>query len=248
MPQIYQQSQRYQQPQKHQQSRMLNSRNIKPHSKPKSQDCSSMENTMSNKIKVKIFNSFVNVLIDTGCSTSILSEALLKRLHVNTQNLEPSEIKNLIGANGSTIPVIGKINLNIRLHGLTVPYEFLIAKSLTHELMVGHDFMSMTEAVIDYPNNSISFYDHLVVMPFINKHDTVIASLVTYCNLEPRTETIVDVKISRRLADGDYLLESLPVRENQKILTAKILAHVENGRTICRLLNATNSVLHLKQP
>ena len=127
----------------------------------------------TNKIKIKIFNSFVTALIDTGCSTSVLSEALLRRLHVSPQTLEPGDTTFLIGANATKIPLVGKVLLPIKLHGLTVPFDFLVAKNLTHEIMIGDDFLRETKALINYADSSISFHDHIVEIPFLQKHQLI---------------------------------------------------------------------------
>ena len=117
----------------------------------------SIEHMYSNKIHVKIFNTFVKALIDTGCSTSVLSEKLIQQLRVMPQQLEVGNPKFLIGANGSKIPIIGKSSLSIKIGGFSVPFEFLVAKFLTHDLLLGNDFLQETKALINYSDNSITF-------------------------------------------------------------------------------------------
>jgi len=66
--------------------------------------------TMSfNKIKVKIFNRFVIALVDTGCALSVLSERLIKKLHLDPLHLDPGDPPFLFGANGTKIGILGKI-------------------------------------------------------------------------------------------------------------------------------------------
>ena len=185
-------------------------------------------------------------LVDTGCATSVLAERLLIRLRLLPQPLKSGDPNFLFGANGSRIRIIGKIMISVKLNGLTVPFDFLVSENLTHDLILGHDFLKETRALINYSDSSITFFENLVEMKIMNRRPDIIASLIYACDLPPRTETIVNVKLNKKLNGRNYLLEPLPMRENQKFLVAKILTNIKNGRTICRMLNATNQVIHLK--
>ena len=155
-----------------------------------SNNCST-EKMMSNKIKIKIFNYFVNALIDTGCSTSVTSEQLIKKLQIPIQRLEKGDPRFLFGANNSRITIVGKTPISIKLNGLTVPFDFLIAKDLSHDILLGNDFLKDTRALIDYSNSSVTFFDHLVEMKLLNKNHPTVACLDIACTLLSRTETIV---------------------------------------------------------
>ena len=211
-----------------------------------SNNCST-EKMMSNKIKIKIFNYFVNALIDTGCSTSVTSEQLINKLRIPIQRLEKGDPRFLFGANNSRITIVGKALISIKLNGLTVPFDFLIAKDLSHDILLGNDFLQDTRALIDYSDSSVTFFDNLVEMKLLNKHHPTVACLDIACTLLPRTETIVPVKLSKKLHGENFLIEPLPLRENQKYLVAKILTKVSDGKTLCHILNATNQDIYLRR-
>src|SRR2546425_1719072 len=208
-------------------------------------DVRSVETLNMNKVQVKIFNHFVTALIDTGCMQSVLSERLLQRLRLFPDKLEVGDTQCLFGANGSRIQIIGKIVISIKLNGLTIPYDFLVAKQLTHDLILGHDFLTETKALINYSDNSITFFENLVELKLFKKASEILVYSDGNCSLPPRSETIVNVSLSQKLSGNNFLFEPVAMRENQKFLTAKILATVKDGRSICRILNATNQTIPL---
>ena len=108
-------------------------------------------------------------LIDTGCGLSVTSRNFVSRLHLNFGVLQPGDPKMLIGANGSHINVLGKITLSIKLNGLTVPFDFLVADRLTQNIILGHDFLTETKALISYADSSVTFFDHLVELKLLSK-------------------------------------------------------------------------------
>ena len=62
--------------------------------------------------KFKIKNQEVNVIIDTGASTNIITKTLLRKL--NTPIEEPSN-KIFTSANGKDIIALGKVKLNFEI-------------------------------------------------------------------------------------------------------------------------------------
>jgi len=168
---------------------------------------------ISNKIHIKICNCFVNALVDTGCSTSVLSEKLLHRIHIPLQKLDPGDPNFLFGANGTRIPIVGKTSLPIKLHGLTVPYQFLVAKTLTHEILLGNDFLRETKALINYSDSSITFYDNMVEMKLLHRHHDIVACVAEPCHLPPLSESIIHVNLSKNITSSNILLEAFPMHE-----------------------------------
>ena len=134
----------------------------------------------------------------------------------------PGDPPFLFGANGSKIRILGKTSLSVKLHGLTVPFDFLIAERLTHEIILGHDFLTETKALINYADSSVTFFENLVEMKILKNNYDAIASLTCSCALPPLSETIVNVRLSRNFSGDSYLLELLPMREKQSISSRKV--------------------------
>lgn len=207
----------------------------------------STHSMLMNRIKVKIYSTFVNSLIDTGSSYSVCSEWLIKRLRLPVEKIDSGDPEVLYGAEGAQIPITGKTVIPVKLNGLIVPFDFLIAGKLTQNLILGHNFLIHTKALINYNDSSITFFDNLVEMCLFNKRRDVIACIDNSYDLEPRTESLVNVTISQPLHGSCFLLQPLSMREKQKYLVANILTKISNGKTVCRILNATHQVIHLKK-
>lgn len=200
-----------------------------------------------NKIRVRIFSSYVNAMIDTGATISLISEALQNRLGVSHQKLDRQDPKFLFGANGAEIRIIGKVQLSIKLNGLCIPFDFLVAHNLRQDMLLGTDFLSKSNALIDYTNNTVTFYDNLVQVNILETRANIVARLRSACTLPPRSETFVPVVLSKKISGQNFFLEPLPIQEGQKFLVAKILTNIKDGHTFCRILNTTNQPLRLNK-
>ena len=200
----------------------------------------------SNKIQIKINTKFITALIDSGARLSVLRATLLPRLKLHPSALGHDDPTFLVGANGSRIPVLGKILLPVKLQGLLVPFEFLVAETLTHELLLGHDFLTETKALINYADSSITFYDNMVELKLINNTRNIIALVESDCELKPESESLIPVRLTQNISGTDLLLEALPMRENQRFLVAKSLAPIVHGQTFCQVMNPTNQIIYLR--
>ena len=76
--------------------------------------------------KFKIKNQEVNVIIDTGASTNIITKTLLRKL--NTSIEEPSN-KIFISANGKDIIALGKVKLNFEIQEKKLPIKLQVIES-----------------------------------------------------------------------------------------------------------------------
>ena len=199
-----------------------------------------------NKIRVKIFNTFIVSLIGTGCSVTVISENIARKLKIQITPLSPDDTKFLFGANGNRIKLFGKANISVKIGGLAIPYDFSVVQNLTQDLILGHDFLTTTKALINYSDNTITFFDNLIEVQGMDRNRKIVALLNRNFDLQPRTESLVDVRFSENLTGDCFLIEPLMMREKQKYLVARIIAKAQNGKSFCRILNPTNQVIHLK--
>ena len=59
-------------------------------------------------------------------------------------------INSLRTASGTPLYVIGSCDLNINFSGLIVPHNVLIVRNLQENLILGSDFLSQNDVIIDY--------------------------------------------------------------------------------------------------
>ena len=201
----------------------------------------------SNTIRVKIYDQFIVALVDTGCGTSVLSKQLANKLSLPINPLSVGDNQILIAADGNPIHVIGKTSIPIKIGGLSMAYEFMVVNELTQTLILGIDFLKSTKAVINCDDKTASFYDDLVRVQIMN-HDRHVVACVTHTFfIQPRTESIIPVTLSRNIGQQSVLLEPLPMRDKQKFLVAKSLITPKHLETFCKVLNPTNRILKLRQ-
>ena len=61
--------------------------------------------------------------------------------------------------NGEKVPVLGKIDVPLKLNGIVYQSQFHVIQSLTHEVTLGRDFLQEHGAVIDLENSPLTLKD-----------------------------------------------------------------------------------------
>ena len=97
-------------------------------------------------ILVKIYFYDAIALLDSGARKSVIRESLVRRFRLPHTNVQ-GEV--LYSATGEEIPVTGVANLDIGVNGFKMPGTFNIVKNLTHELILGCDFMTSNKVKLD---------------------------------------------------------------------------------------------------
>jgi len=77
-------------------------------------------NEFTSYVKVEISGLTKNVLFDSGCSKSLISIDLVRRIHAKLQPLETSDTSFKIGISGATMHCLGKIGVNVLLYEISV--------------------------------------------------------------------------------------------------------------------------------
>lgn len=75
--------------------------------------------------------------------------------------------ENLLSADGVPLRVVGQTEATVGLKGLLVPHVFVVIKDLNHKALVGMGFLQQTGCKLDMKANVASFYDDLVMLPFL---------------------------------------------------------------------------------
>ena len=213
------------------------SENFRP-SVARSMDCS---------IQVKIGSHKLLALVDSGASKSIIHSKVVK--YLNNQTIRPcADALNLLTANGDELQISGVVASTVKVNGLLLDFDFLIASSLVHNLILGADFLTEHGAVVDFKHHLVSFVDNTTAVPIISslsrlKLPTV--SLLKCCQLAPMTETLLPVRIPRSYQEQVSIIEPLTHFNSQPFLVAAALVTPTRHRTFCRVLNPTNETVAL---
>jgi hypothetical protein len=96
-----------------------------------------------NNVKTKL-------LIDSGAGLSIIDYKLVYNLKIkNSENICIS------AASGHKIDCVGFCTVNIQLSDLSFQHKFAVVKNFKHGLLIGSDFLSKHNAIINYNNNTL---------------------------------------------------------------------------------------------
>ena len=106
---------------------------------------------------MQIQNKKCVALLDSGSARTICSENFFQKLNVSLEPLQDGESKRMFAANGSAISVIGKASLNVKINGLIIPFEFLVLKQITQNVILGSDFFWLSQANISYEITKLLF-------------------------------------------------------------------------------------------
>ena len=66
-----------------------------------------------NVFNINIANREVFTLFDTGASRSVMSGETFRKLNLESKNLDTKNLPTVVGANGTSLGAIGRINCEI---------------------------------------------------------------------------------------------------------------------------------------
>ncbi|RWR99046.1 hypothetical protein B4U79_17084, partial [Dinothrombium tinctorium] len=117
-------------------------------------------------IDVEINNNKTSAVLDTGAVKSIISEKLVQALHLKVVPYIGAELR---AVNNSGLNIVGKASTEIFIsernapgkmkHGF--PIELVVASGTTPSLLLGQDFLELSEALIDCKEHSVKFLQAL---------------------------------------------------------------------------------------
>jgi len=109
----------------------------------------------SPQYKVKINNVVVNMILDTGCTGSLISSDICELANVEIASSKHSAVQ----ADGdSHLKVVGEVHVDILMDDyLLLPVDALVVSKLKAGFIVGMAFMKRHKVMIDIGNNTLSF-------------------------------------------------------------------------------------------
>ena len=77
-------------------------------------------------------------LVDTGCSLSIVSLQLVRKLRIPMRST-PEDHCILKSAGGDLLNVCGKVTLDLSVNHLSMSHDFVVVENLTLNALIGCD-------------------------------------------------------------------------------------------------------------
>jgi predicted aspartyl protease len=184
-----------------------------------------------------IGDTSIEFLVDTGASCTLISEEIYDKL-LQDGNCKPKKIsKSLKMADGTPLPVRGKLEADIKMGDVEVTHEVIGAK-INDQGILGYDFMKLHNCLVDVGAGEMQVEGQKI--PCIGDTDGVVLRVKETVVLFPEAEQIIEVNSDgAEMAEGEYLLvESIPkCQEKYGIEVAASLISREAKQSAVRIRN-----------
>ena len=201
--------------------------------------------TNNSFITCTIHRKLSRVLLDTGSQHSIISSRFAETHDLKITPLRCGQRTNLFAANGSHLEIIGNTILEPRIKGLVFPIDVMVCNNLSDECLLGTDFISLYNVVLDYKNH-IVILDDLLSVPLINSDSKQRVVRAAKCMLiPPQSEALIPITVHKRFSGKQILVEPMPGRQFDKFGVARSVNVPRSNESVCRILNYSESSLVL---
>jgi len=92
----------------------------------------------------------VRGLLDTGSVATIVSENFVRQHGLTIVTSREDADITLVSASGKPLEIIGLTEFTVNINGLIIPIYARVALYVTHDLILGTDFLRENGVIIDY--------------------------------------------------------------------------------------------------
>ena len=137
-----------------------------------------------------------------------MSGETFRKLKLDSKDLDTKHLLTIVGANGTSLGAIGKINCEIEIWKKRFTQTFLVCENLTRSLILGVDFAKQHAAGVHWTkhNSFVLTIDGETVAETKELHNKAAVSLKKRTKLPPRSCAVVDVDINTTSTDKVQLV------------------------------------------
>ena len=106
----------------------------------------------------------IDFLVDSGAAVSVVTLDILPSS--SRSEIDKTTLLT-VGANGSPLDVIGRVNISITIGDFVNTHSFVVVRKLTVDCLLGVDFLTQYGAVIDCVRNTLSLNTTRSSLPLI---------------------------------------------------------------------------------
>ena len=147
-----------------------------------------------------------------------MSAETFKILNLQEKDLDRSNVPQVVGAEGTSLGAIGRIECELKIGKETCKQKFLVCQNLRRHLILGVDFAKTYAAGVHWTkhNSFVLTIDGVKVAETTEKHQLPSVSLKSRVKIPPRHCAIIDVDINTdskdkiRITGDDYCLNQNP--------------------------------------
>ena len=132
-----------------------------------------------------------------------MSGETFRKLNLDSKNLDTKNLPTVLGAKGTSLGAIGKINCEIEIGKKRFKQTFLVCENLTRSLILGVDFAKQHAAGVHWTkhNSFVLTIDGETVAETKKLDNKAAVSLKERTKLPPRSCAVVDVDINTASTD-----------------------------------------------
>ena len=190
----------------------------------------------------------VEWLVDTGCSTTILSTKKFMEIQPAARPELSPYVGTLLSADDTPLQVYGRAEVNLHLQGKDVRHPVIVA-DISNQGLLGLEFLQAGGLAIDFATQSITWGGRPVESH--SRHITEQANRVMVAEdvvIPAGTRTVVPGMSTRPLATGDYMMEPLEKSPgDQPLLVGRVLVRGRGNSVPVEVLNPTEEDVSLKK-
>ena len=193
----------------------------------------------SNFIQVSILGKTINTLVDTGSSLSCIQKSLLNSLDQKFVTYGTSEFKKVKGIGGHLISITGTAILPVQIGDQIFHQKFYIFDEILHPLLLGIDFLKTNNCTLNFEHQTLDCDAGTPVVNLLGANsafDTGLARPLKRTVIQPHSETVIPIKISRLSHQQTTLFEPTNLLTRKKLAGTKAVLSVNHGRGFCRIL------------
>ena len=137
-----------------------------------------------------------------------MSGETFRKLKLNNKDLDTKNLPTVVGANGTSLGAIGRINCEIEIGRKRSKQTFLVCENLTRSLILGVDFAKQHAAGVHWTkhNSFVLTIDGETVAETKELHNKAAVSLKKRTKLPPTSCAVVDVDIDTTSRDKVQLV------------------------------------------
>ena len=194
-------------------------------------------------VKVEVNNKRQHAIVDTGSAVTIINQQLLKKIHHKKFN---HQRKTHQSANSTNINIIGEIELEIKVQGHKTIIRADVATNLVTDLLLGNDWISENNVIIDTPQRKIILTDQYrritATAQFVEPPEFQLPVLLAEATtLPPYSERCVTVKIGdnrNKITEG--LFEPTDHLQSKQIFLTHAVVKIDDNESRIMIMNTNN--------
>ena len=197
------------------------------------------------RIRGSIGNIPCSILIDTGCTNTIVRKSVIKSSGLLDKMSPCSDVLRM--ANGDEMGPVFEGNVPIEINGIVYNHVCYVVEKTTVDVLLGANFMAEHKVVVDagrrvvnINNTDIPCLQSRATLPKINRVITT-----KPININPGQELVVPARVARlhksNFCEGIAIVEPVSLPSNSVLIGRTLVSDIENPAV--RLNNITDEVI-----